>query len=51
MVLWAPLNLEVSIPEEQTMHTATDAAQYSGGKDDSVESRIVSIIVFGSIIP
>ena len=51
LVLWAPLNLEVSIPKQQTMHTATDAVQYSGDKDDSVESRIVSIIVFGSIIP
>ena len=51
MVLWAPLNLEVPIPKEQTMHTATDAAQYGSDKDDSVGSRIVSIIVFGSIIP
>lgn len=50
MVLGAPLNLEVPIPKEQIIHTATEVAQYSGGKDDSVESRIVSIIIFGSII-
>lgn len=40
-----------TISKRANMHTGTDATQYSAEKDDSVELRIFSIIIFGFKLP